>query len=223
MKNLTFFECPLTTLSTSINHFSRIPFNNNLSNLRAVWWNLNTKFAISYHLSHHAAVQILLHLAEGVGRCLSLARDDDADVSDSQGSMWLDLRCPAVGDINALRGNATDIGWTTRGCGLDEVATMLQSLLPCIQHAVGEGRTGQSAKQNFTSSCSYCVELVNTICGHALNGLIRWSSLSVTLGISSSSSVWTGGKLIKLNVSLHLMSCKEIFDTHQSRSLWSSS
>lgn len=84
-----------------------------------------------------------------MGRCLSLARDDDADVSDGQSSMRLDLRSSAVGDINALGGIATNIGWTTRGCGLDEVATVLESLLPFIQHA---GRGGKYGSQpNKTS------------------------------------------------------------------------
>ena len=64
--------------------------------------------------------------------CLSLARDDDADVSDGQGSVGLALRCSAVGDIDALRGIATDVGWTTIGCGLNEVAALFQSLLPLI-------------------------------------------------------------------------------------------
>lgn len=63
---------------------------------------------------------------------LSLARDDDADVSDGQGSVRLALRRPAVGDIYALGGIATDVGWTTGGCGLNEVAALLQSLLPLI-------------------------------------------------------------------------------------------
>lgn len=91
-------------------------------------------------LSHHAAVEILLHLAEGVRGCLSLARDDDADVGDGQSRVWLALRRPAVGDVDALGGIATDVCWTTRGCGLDEVAALLQSLLPLIKHTVGEYR-----------------------------------------------------------------------------------
>lgn len=88
-------------------------------------------------LSHHAAVEILLHLTEGVRGRLSLARDDDADVGDSQGGVWLALRCPAVGDVNALGGVAADVGWTTGGRGLDELAALHQPLLPLIQHAVG--------------------------------------------------------------------------------------
>jgi len=35
-------------------------------------------------LSHHAAVEVLVDLAEGVRRRLPLAGDDDADISDSQ-------------------------------------------------------------------------------------------------------------------------------------------
>lgn len=132
------------------------------------------RFPISWvHLSHHAAVQILLHLTEGVGRCLSLAWDDDADVSDGQSSMWLDLRCPAVGDINALGGIATDISWTTRRCGLDELATVLESLLPFIQHTGRGGEIWELKK----SLHYYQVERISTIRGHVLTGLIRRSSL----------------------------------------------
>lgn len=86
---------------------------------------------------------------------LSLARDDDADVGDGQGGVRLALGRPSVGDVDALGGIAADVGWTTGGCGLDEVAALLQSLLPLIQRAVGGGRTQQSAKQNSTSPCSY--------------------------------------------------------------------
>lgn len=54
------------------------------------------------YLTHHAAVKILLHLAEGMRGRLTLARDDDADVSDSQSGVLLALRRPPVGDIDAL-------------------------------------------------------------------------------------------------------------------------
>lgn len=58
-------------------------------------------------------------------RRLSLAGDDDADVGDSQSSVWLTLWCPAVGNIDALGRVAADVGWTTAGCGLDEVTALL--------------------------------------------------------------------------------------------------
>ncbi len=44
-------------------------------------------FSVHQSLSHHAAVEVLLHLAEGVWGRLSLAWDDDADVGDGQGSV----------------------------------------------------------------------------------------------------------------------------------------
>lgn len=105
---------------------------------------LHIYVSITFPSAHHAAVQIPLHLTEGVGRRLPFARDDDADVSDSQSSVRLDLGRPAVRDINALGGIATDVGWTTRGGGLDEVAPMLQSLFPFVQHAGGGRRPEQS-------------------------------------------------------------------------------
>lgn len=107
------------------------------------------------HSTHHAAVEILLHLAEGVRRRFSLAWNNDADVGDSQGGVRLALRRPSVGDIDALGGVATDVGWATEGCGLDEVAALLQPLLPLVQHTEGGGTTRQSAKVNSTSACSY--------------------------------------------------------------------
>lgn len=77
---------------------------------------------------------------------LALARDDDADVRDGEGGVRLALRRPSVGDVDALGGIAADVGWTTGGCGLDEVTALLQPLLPLIQHAAGGGTTQQSAK-----------------------------------------------------------------------------
>lgn len=74
---------------------------------------INLEGRIYSIFSHHAAVEILLHLAEGVRGRLSLARDDDADVGNSQRSVWLALSCPAVGDVDALGGIAADVGWMT--------------------------------------------------------------------------------------------------------------
>lgn len=54
-------------------------------------------------MAHHAAVEVLLHLAEGVRWRLPLARDDDADVGDGQRVLRLHGRCSAEGDEDALR------------------------------------------------------------------------------------------------------------------------
>ena len=40
---------------------------------------------------------------------------------------------PAVGDVYALGGGATDVGGATRGRGLDDVTARLQLLLPLIE------------------------------------------------------------------------------------------
>lgn len=90
-------------------------------------------------LPHHAAVDVLLHLAEGVWRRLALAGDDDADVGDGQRGVHLALRCPAVRDVDALGRIAADVGRPPRGRGLDEVTALLQPLLPLVQYAVGGG------------------------------------------------------------------------------------
>lgn len=68
---------------------------------------------ISGATSHHAAVEVLVHLAEGVRGHLPLARNDDADISDSQGGVRLALGCTAVGDVDALRGGTADVGGAT--------------------------------------------------------------------------------------------------------------
>lgn len=129
-------------------------------------WQLYIEGRIFCILSHHAAVEILLHLAEGVRGGLSFARDDDADVGDGQGSVWLALGCPAVGDVDALGGIAADVGWTTRGCGLDEVAALLQSLLPLIQHAVcvwgGRGGGSEDSSQPNKTPHQRVVNSVST-------------------------------------------------------------
>ena len=85
-------------------------------------------------MSHHAAVEVLVHLAEGVGGYLPLAGDDDADISDSEWSVWLALRSPAVGDVDALGGRVANVGRTTWGRGLDEVTSRLQFLFPLVQN-----------------------------------------------------------------------------------------
>lgn len=73
-----------------------------------------------------------------MGRRLALAGDDDTDVGDGQRGVHLALRGPAVCDVDALGGVAADVGRPPRGRGLDEVATLLQPLLPLVQHAVGK-------------------------------------------------------------------------------------
>lgn len=65
------------------------------------------KFAVP---PHHAAVEVLVHLAEGVRRRLSLARYNDTDIGDSQGGVRLALRRAPVRDIDALGGRAADVG-----------------------------------------------------------------------------------------------------------------
>lgn len=86
---------------------------------------------------HHAAVDVLFHLAEGVRRRLALAGNDDTDVGDGQCGVRLALRGPSVCDVDALGGVAADVGRPPRGRGLDEVAALLQTLLPLVQHAGG--------------------------------------------------------------------------------------
>ena len=63
---------------------------------------LQTDVAVLRAVSHHAAVEVLVHLAEGVRRRLPLAGDDDAHIRDSQRSVGLALGCAAVGDVDAL-------------------------------------------------------------------------------------------------------------------------
>lgn len=52
--------------------------------------------------------------------------------------MHLALRGPTVRDVDTLGGVAADVGRPPRGSGLDEVAALLQTLLPLVQHAVGK-------------------------------------------------------------------------------------
>jgi len=85
--------------------------------------------------AHHAAVEVLVHLAEGVRRRLALGRHDDADVGDGQRGVRLALGGgAAVRDVDALRRRAADVGRPAVGRGLDEVAARLQTLLPLVQH-----------------------------------------------------------------------------------------
>lgn len=68
---------------------------------------------ISATPSHHAAVEVLVHLAEGVRGHLPLARNNDADIGHSQGGVRLALRSAAIRDVDALRRRAADVGGTT--------------------------------------------------------------------------------------------------------------
>lgn len=73
-------------------------------------------------------------------RRLPFAGDNDADVRDGQGSVGLALRSAAVGDVNALGGVPADVGRASEGRGLDEVAALLQPLLPLKQHPMAGGK-----------------------------------------------------------------------------------
>ena len=77
---------------------------------------------------------------------LPLTRDDDAYVGDGQGGVRLALGCSTVGDVDALGGVTTDVGWATGGCGLDEVAALLQTLLPLIQHTAGGSKDAKLSR-----------------------------------------------------------------------------
>lgn len=67
--------------------------------------------------------------------------------------MHLILRGSTVCDVDALRGVATDVGRPPRGRGLDEMAALLQTLLPLVQYTVGQavvagGGGGERDKEN---------------------------------------------------------------------------
>lgn len=100
-------------------------------------------------MSHHAAVQVLVHLAEGVRGHLPLARDDDANIGYGQRRVGLALRSPAVGDVDALGGRAADICRPTRGCGLDDVTSGLQLLLPLVENPGTRGENSQILPECF--------------------------------------------------------------------------
>lgn len=90
-------------------------------------------------LPHQAAVEVLVHLAEGVRGNLPLSWDDDANISDGQRRVGLALRGPTVGDVDSLGGRAADIGRPTRGRGLDNVTTRLQLFLPLVENPGTQG------------------------------------------------------------------------------------
>lgn len=71
-----------------------------------------------------------------MGRSLPLARDDDADIGHGQRGVRQRVRGTPVRDVDALGGVATDVGWATRGRGLDDVTARFQSFLPLVQHSV---------------------------------------------------------------------------------------
>ena len=85
--------------------------------------------------THHANVEVLVHLAEGMWWRLALAGDDDADVCHCQGVLRLDGWCSAEGDENALRGGGAvvDVGAAAIRCGLDDLAALDQTLLTLVQ------------------------------------------------------------------------------------------
>lgn len=96
--------------------------------------------------THHATVEVLLHLAEGVRRRLPLAGDDDTDVGDGQRVLRLHERCAAEGDEDALRvGRAVvDVGAAAVGRGLDDLAALDEALLALVEDAArGARSTGE--------------------------------------------------------------------------------
>lgn len=89
-------------------------------------------------MTHHATVQVPVHFAEGVWRCLALAGDDHADVRHCQGILRLDRRGSAQSDEDALRvgGAVVDVGAASVRRGLDDLAALDQTVLALIQHSV---------------------------------------------------------------------------------------
>lgn len=85
--------------------------------------------------THHATVEVLLHLAEGVWRRLPLAGDNDADVGDGQWVLRLHERRAAEGDEDALWvGRAVvDVGAAAVGRGLDDLAALDETLLALVE------------------------------------------------------------------------------------------
>lgn len=139
-------------------------------------------------------------------RRLPLARHDDADVGDGQGGVRLALGRPPVGDVDALGGIAANVGRAAGGRGLDEVAALLQSLLPLKQHAEGRrggGRRRLSAQSSTGSQCDHREELIKTMCGRDdLTGPLGWSSKDfiVTSGVCPRVLVAERKELMKPNV-----------------------
>lgn len=90
--------------------------------------------------THHATVQVLLHLAEGVRWRLALAGDDDADVRHRQRVLRLDRWRSTEGDEDALRGGraVVDVGAAAVRRGLDDLAALDQTVFTLIQHANNE-------------------------------------------------------------------------------------
>lgn len=80
--------------------------------------------------AHHTAVEILVHLAESMWWCLTLAGNNDTDVCDGQRGVRVILRGTPICDVDPLGGGATDISRATRGCGLYNLTVWLQFLLP---------------------------------------------------------------------------------------------
>lgn len=76
--------------------------------------------------THHATVEVLVHLAKGMRRYLPFTRDYDADVRHGEGVLRLDGRRPAQGDEDALRGGraVVDVGAAAVRRRLDDLAAL---------------------------------------------------------------------------------------------------
>jgi len=85
--------------------------------------------------THHATVEVLVHLAESMRRSLALVCDDDADVSHSQWVLGLDRVSSAVCDEYALRCRRAVVNICTaaKRCGLNDFTTLNDTLFSLIQ------------------------------------------------------------------------------------------
>lgn len=93
-------------------------------------------------LSHHAGVEVLVHAAEGVGRHLALAGQQQGDVGHAQRVEGLGVQGAPVGEEDALSdrpASGAQVGRAAVGRGLDHVPALFRQLLALIQHP---GRTG---------------------------------------------------------------------------------
>jgi len=130
--------------------------------------------------THHTAVEVLVHLAEGVRRCLPLARDDDTDIGDSQRRVGLALGRAAVRDVDALGGRAAYVGRATGRRGLDDVTSWLQLFLPLVQHSGKQTNKKPFTKTNSKALFVYCLCLLKQI--QLCNKLAYHPGRKATLG-----------------------------------------
>lgn len=87
--------------------------------------------------AHHAGVEVLDHLAEGVWWRLAFTANDDAHVSDCQSVLRPDCRGSAEGQEDALRGGraVVHVGAAAIGRGLNDLTVLDQPLLTLIERA----------------------------------------------------------------------------------------